>query len=63
VLAQGNHIIPIPGTKKGKYLQENSEGVNIVLSKVDLLAIEDLLKEYPNTGARYNDAHLKLVNK
>ncbi|WP_018617881.1 aldo/keto reductase [Spirosoma luteum] len=63
VLAQGDDIIPIPGTKKRKYLEENAGAVEVVLSKSDLEAIEALLARYPNTGPRYSEGALKLVNR
>ncbi len=62
VLSQGSNIIPIPGTKKRKYLQENAEAVNVQLSEPELTAIEALLKKYPNVGNRYGEANSKLVN-
>lgn len=61
VLAQGDHIIPIPGTKKRKYLAENAGAVDIVLSATDLVAIDALVKRYPNIGNRYSDGAMKLV--
>ncbi|PWT95820.1 MAG: aldo/keto reductase [Bacteroidetes bacterium] len=63
VLAQGENIIPIPGTKKRKYLIENAGAVDVQLSSDDLNRIEALLKKYPNTGPRYNEAHFKFINK
>ncbi|PZF71670.1 aldo/keto reductase [Taibaiella soli] len=63
VLAQGEDIIPIPGTKKRKYLEENAGAVNIELSKSDLDAIEALLHKYPDVGQRYSDGAMKLVNQ
>jgi aryl-alcohol dehydrogenase-like predicted oxidoreductase len=63
VLAQGDHIIPIPGTKKRKYLKENAEAVDINLSKQDLNQIEKILAKYPNTGPRYSEEHERLVDK
>ncbi|RZM25358.1 MAG: aldo/keto reductase [Pedobacter sp.] len=63
VLAQGEHIIPIPGTKRRKYLQENAAAVDLSLSAEDLKAIDDLLAKYPNTGARYSEAQNKLVDR
>lgn len=63
VLAQGEHIIPIPGTKRRKYLEENAAAVDIELNAGDLLAIEELLAKYPNTGARYSETQNKLVDK
>lgn len=62
VLAQGEDIIPIPGTKQRKYLMENAAAVDILLNKTDLENIETLLKKYPNIGQRYSDGALKLVN-
>jgi aryl-alcohol dehydrogenase-like predicted oxidoreductase len=63
VLAQGDHIIPIPGTKRRKYLLENAGAIDLVLSKDDLQAIETLLSEFPNTGPRYSADNLRFVDK
>lgn len=63
VLAQGEDIIPIPGTKKRKYLEENAKAVDIVLNKEELTQIDALLEKYPNVGQRYTDGGMKLVNK
>lgn len=63
VLAQGANIIPIPGTKRRKYLQENAGAVDVTLNTKDLNEIEALLAKYPNTGDRYNEANLKFVDK
>ncbi len=63
VLAQGDDIIPIPGTKHKKYLKENAKAVNIDLSLQDLESINDLIKEFPNVGNRYNESLQRLVNK
>jgi aryl-alcohol dehydrogenase-like predicted oxidoreductase len=62
VLAQGEHIIPIPGTKKRKYLQENAAAVDVEINSTDLAGIEALLKKYPDTGARYTEQHAKMTN-
>lgn len=62
VLAQGEDIIPIPGTKKRKYLEENAGAVNVALSPDDLSAIEEVIKRYPNVGERYHENAMKLVN-
>lgn len=63
VLAQGDDIIPIPGTKQRKYLLENAGAVDVQLTKEDLEAIDALVKEFPDTGARYSEGAMKLVNK
>jgi len=62
VLAQGENIIPIPGTKKQKYLIENAASVDVQLTKEDFSAIETILAKYPNVGARYNEAQMKMIN-
>ncbi len=62
VLAQGDDIIPIPGTKKRKYLMENAAVVDVDLTNEDLKEIEDILAKYPNTGQRYGEANMKMVN-
>ncbi|PTT37812.1 aldo/keto reductase [Chryseobacterium sp. HMWF028] len=62
VLNQGDDIIPIPGTKRIKYLEENIAAVNIELSQSDLDTIDAILKKYPNIGERYTEGSMKLVN-
>lgn len=62
VLAQGEEIIPIPGTKKRKYLEENAVAADVNLSKKDLQEIEEILKTYPNVGERYYEESMKMVN-
>jgi aryl-alcohol dehydrogenase-like predicted oxidoreductase len=63
VLAQGEDIIPIPGTKKRSYLEENAKAVDITLSKADLSAIESLLEKYPDVGQRYSHGSMALVDQ
>jgi aryl-alcohol dehydrogenase-like predicted oxidoreductase len=62
VLAQRDDIIPIPGTKRPKYLRENAASVDVVLSQSDLKDIQDVIAKYPDTGMRYAEGALKLVN-
>ncbi|WP_267402599.1 MULTISPECIES: aldo/keto reductase [unclassified Chryseobacterium] len=62
VLNQGEDIIPIPGTKRIKYLEENIAAVNVDLSQSDLETIDTILKKYPNVGERYSEGSMKLVN-
>ena len=63
VLAQGENIIPIPGTKQRKYLIDNAGSVDVNLSKKDIQEIESLLAKYPDTGPRYPESMAKMVNK
>ncbi len=63
VLAQGEHVIPIPGTKKRKYLTDNAGAVDVQLSATHLQQVEELLATYPNIGDRYDEASWKMVDK
>lgn len=63
VLAQSGNIIPIPGTKRIKYLEENAKAADIDLSTEDIAMIENLLKQYPNIGDRYNEHSFNPINK
>ena len=63
VLAQGKDIIPIPGTKKRKYLEDNAGAADVVLTAGDLQEVDALLKKYPHTGERYSEGAMKLVNR
>jgi aryl-alcohol dehydrogenase-like predicted oxidoreductase len=62
VLNQGDDIIPIPGTKRIKYLEENIAATNIELSESDLKTIDSILKKYPDVGERYSEGAMRLVN-
>jgi aryl-alcohol dehydrogenase-like predicted oxidoreductase len=63
VLAQGENVIPIPGTKRRKYLLDNAGAVEVVLHSEDFQALEALLSKYPNIGDRYNESNNKFVDK
>ena len=63
LLAQSENVVPLFGTKKRKYLVENTGATEIFLNPADLQRIEAILLQYPNTGPRYNEALLKLVDK
>jgi aryl-alcohol dehydrogenase-like predicted oxidoreductase len=55
VLAQGQDIVPIPGTKKRKYLEENAAAAGLKLSPEDLAAIGAIAPRDVAVGARYAD--------
>ena len=55
VIAQSDHIIPIPGTKRRKYLEENAGSVDVVLDVKDLEGINNIVQNHPNIGPRYNE--------
>lgn len=55
VLAQGDDIVPIPGTKRRKYLEENIAAASVNLSKSDLARIEAAAPKGFAAGGRYHD--------
>lgn len=63
MLAQSENLIPIPGTKRSRYLEENAKAADVDLSAEDIADIEHLLKKYPNVGDRYNEREFKFVGK
>jgi aryl-alcohol dehydrogenase-like predicted oxidoreductase len=63
VLAHGDNIIPIPGTKHRKYLEDNAGAAEIILSYSDMNDIEDLLKRFPDIGSRYSEKFAKQLDK
>jgi aryl-alcohol dehydrogenase-like predicted oxidoreductase len=63
VLAQGNDIVPIPGTKRRKYLQENVGALNVDLSSKDLARIDEVAPHEAVAGARYPDWAMEMVNR
>jgi len=63
VLAQGEDIVPIPGTKHRRYLEENIAAAEIVLSTDELDAIEQVLPKGSASGGRYPAAMMELIKK
>ncbi|HEX8590088.1 aldo/keto reductase [Pseudomonas sp.] len=62
VLAQGNDVIPIPGTKQRKYLEQNVAALDVTLSAAELQALKELFPSSAVAGGRYPEAAMKLVN-
>ncbi|HWZ28537.1 MAG TPA: aldo/keto reductase [Gemmatimonadales bacterium] len=62
VLAQGDHIVPIPGTKRRKYLEENAGAMKVRLSAQDLAAIDEAAPLGATAGPRYVESAMKNVN-
>ena len=60
VLAQGDAIVPIPGTKRRKYLEENIGGAQVALSRQELAQIDDILPAA--VGERYAPAGMRALN-
>jgi aryl-alcohol dehydrogenase-like predicted oxidoreductase len=55
VLRQGDDIVPIPGTKRVRYLEENARAADIDLSDDDLARIEEAFPKGATSGERYPD--------
>jgi len=63
VLAQGNDIVPIPGTKRRKYLEENAAALNLELAPAELEEISAAAPPGVAAGARYPEAAMNAVNR
>jgi aryl-alcohol dehydrogenase-like predicted oxidoreductase len=55
VLSQGDDIVPIPGTKRRRYLEENVEATELTLSQEDLARIDEVAPVGAAAGDRYAD--------
>ena len=62
VLAQGDDIVPIPGTKRRTYLEENAAAADVALSDADLAAIDGIFPSGAAAGLRYPEAMMRSVN-
>src|SRR2546425_124023 len=63
LLAQGKDIIPIPGTKRRKYLEENAGALNVKLTKDDLRRIDEVAPHGAAAGERYPEHMMQLVGR
>lgn len=63
VLAQGDDLAPIPGTKRRKYLEENARAVEVRLSPEDLKQLDEIAPNGSAAGDRYPEAAMKGVNR
>ena len=62
VMAQGDDIVPIPGTKRRKYLEENAAAIDIELSSDDLRRLNEVFPTGAAAGMRYPEHMMNLVN-
>ena len=63
VLAQGGDIVPIPGTKRRKYLEENLGALQVQLSRSDLDEIREAFPAGMAAGERYPEQAMKALNR
>ena len=63
VLAQGEDIVPIPGTKRVRYLDENIGALEVKLSEADLKRLDQILPPGAASGQRYHERGMETVNR
>ncbi|MGF6203376.1 aldo/keto reductase [Pseudomonas laurylsulfatiphila] len=63
VLAQGDYLIPIPGTKQRKYLEENVAALQVRLNAEELQALESVFAANATAGLRYPEEVMKLLDR
>src|SRR5438477_12726388 len=63
VLAQGEDIVPIPGTKRRKYLRENVGALDVTLTIGELETIDEVVPKGAAAGSRYPEAMMQLLGK
>ena len=62
VLAQGEDVIPIPGTKRRSYLEDNAAAVNLTLTAQELRRLEEVAPRGAASGSRYPEEMMRAVN-
>jgi aryl-alcohol dehydrogenase-like predicted oxidoreductase len=63
VLAQGEDIVPIPGTKRRKYLEENAAALDVVISPQERKRIDEIAPQGVAAGMRYPESAMAAVNR
>jgi aryl-alcohol dehydrogenase-like predicted oxidoreductase len=63
VLAKGDDVVPIPGTKRRKYLEENAAAAEIKLSPAEVAELEAAVPKEEIVGDRYSEAGLKSIDR
>jgi len=63
VLAQGDDIVPIPGTKRREYLEQNAAAVDVSFTSDELREINEIFPPFAAAGARYPESAMKMVNR
>jgi aryl-alcohol dehydrogenase-like predicted oxidoreductase len=62
LLAKGQDLVPIPGTKRQKYLEENVAAAALAMTAADVAALEATFPPDAAVGSRYNEAMARLVD-
>ena len=62
VLQRGEHIVPIPGTKRRKYLEQNIAAAEIIFNEADLLRLKSIVPLGTDTGKPYDEFSMNLID-
>jgi aryl-alcohol dehydrogenase-like predicted oxidoreductase len=62
IMAKGEDIVPIPGTKRPAYLEENVAAAEVVLSDEDIATFDDAVSQEVVSGGRYAERDMALLN-
>jgi aryl-alcohol dehydrogenase-like predicted oxidoreductase len=63
VLGQGNDVVPIPGTKRVKYLEDNMGAVKVQLTDSDRQEIDERCRDIEVVGDRYTPEMMALIDQ
>jgi aryl-alcohol dehydrogenase-like predicted oxidoreductase len=63
LLHKGDDIVPIPGTKRRRYLEENAGGASLALSPAEVAELDRALAPDVVAGPRYNERMMAFINR
>ena len=63
VLAQGEDVVPIPGTKRVRYLDENIGALDVRITAEDLRRLDEILPPGAAAGQRYHESGMQTLNR
>ena len=63
VLAQGENIVPIPGTKRRRYLEENAAALEVTLTTKELRRLDEVMPHGVAAGSRYPEEMMRAINR
>ena len=63
LLVQGDDIVPIPGTKRREYLEDNAGAAGVTLTDDDLASIEEAMPRGSAAGERYSEVQMRAIDR
>jgi aryl-alcohol dehydrogenase-like predicted oxidoreductase len=63
VMAKGRDVVPIPGTKRRRYLEENAAAVDVALTDDDMARIDEIAPQGVAAGTRYPEAAMRMIGR